>query len=215
LSFLDFIRRWFRGPAAEAIGGLDPDRTRLIVGLGNPGPEYAETRHNLGFRTVETIARRANVGWQDKASSLHSQVAVVRREEGPNLVLAKPQTFMNRSGNAVRDLIEFLDLDTENALVVYDEMDLPFAVLRLRERGSPGTHNGMRSVVAEVGTDDIPRLRVGISQSDPGQATSHVLSEFAPEEQEVVTDLVNRAADAALSWAEQGAVVAMNRYNKT
>jgi PTH1 family peptidyl-tRNA hydrolase len=122
---------------------------------------------------------------------------------------------MNRSGTPVRNLIEFLKLEPPQALIVYDEMDLPFGTLRVRERGSPGTHNGMRSVVSGVGSQDIPRLRVGIGQSQPGEATNHVLSEFTPEEGEAVEELIQRAADAALAWAEHGAVVAMNRYNKT
>jgi PTH1 family peptidyl-tRNA hydrolase len=121
---------------------------------------------------------------------------------------------MNRSGKAVLDLLGFLKLEPDQALVVYDDMDLPFDALRLRERGSPGTHNGMRSVVSTVGAD-VPRLRVGIGQSSPGAATNHVLSEFAPDERERVDEAIRRAADAALAWAEQGAVVAMNRYNKT
>jgi PTH1 family peptidyl-tRNA hydrolase len=121
---------------------------------------------------------------------------------------------MNRSGSAVKDLLEFLKLDTTRCLVVYDDMDLPFGSLRLRERGSPGSHNGMRSVVKTLGTENVPRLRVGISQASPGEATSHVLSEFAPEQRDEVDDLVNRAADAALAWALDGAAVAMNRYNK-
>src|ERR671938_175504 len=128
--------------------------------------------------------------------------------------LGKPHTFMNRSGKAVQDLLDFLDLPTDRCLVVYDEMDLPFGTLRLRERGSPGTHNGMRSVVRTLGTDSIPRLRIGISQASPGDATSHVLSEFAPEERDDVDELIARAADASLAWALDGAVVAMNRYNK-
>ena len=130
-------------------------------------------------------------------------------------MLAKPQTFMNRSGPAVRDLLGFLKLDPRHALIVYDEMDLPFGRLRLRERGSAGTHNGMRSVVSSLQTEDVARLRVGISQSSPGEATSHVLGEFEADEQAAVDELVRRAADAALDWAEHGAALAMNRYNNT
>jgi PTH1 family peptidyl-tRNA hydrolase len=99
-------------------------------------------------------------------------------------------------------------------LIVYDEMDLSFGSLRLRERGSPGTHNGMRSVVAALQTEGVARLRIGIGQARPGEATDHVLSEFAPDELEAVKELINRAADAALAWAIDGAAVAMNRYNK-
>jgi PTH1 family peptidyl-tRNA hydrolase len=215
LSFTQFLRRLFRPRSAEPLTGLDPERTRLIVGLGNPGPEYADTRHNLGFRCVEVLATRYRAAWQDKTASLGSNVAVIRPEHDLTVVLAKPQTFMNRSGKAVRDLIEFLNLQPVNALVVYDEMDLPFGTLRLRERGSAGTHNGMRSVVSSLQTEAIPRLRVGIGQSSPGEATSHVLSEFAAEEQEEVSELIERSAQAAQTWAEHGGEVAMNRYNKT
>jgi PTH1 family peptidyl-tRNA hydrolase len=213
-SLFDFLRRLFTRPSAESLTRLDPETTRLVVGLGNPGPEYADTRHNVGFRCVEELARRHAAAWQDKISVVGSLVAVAHPTAETTLVLARPQTFMNRSGTAVKDLVEFLKLDTTRCLVVYDEMDLPFGTLRLRERGSPGTHNGMRSVVRTLGTDSIPRLRIGISQASPGDATSHVLSEFAPEEREDVDDLINKAADAALAWALDGAAVAMNRYNK-
>lgn len=193
---------------------LDPERTRLIVGLGNPGPEYAETRHNLGFRCVERLAQRYGGRWHDRRAQLESMVAVIAPED-LTLVLARPQTFMNRSGTAIRALRERLGIEPGQCLVVYDDMDLPFGALRLRERGSPGTHNGMRSIVATLNTDAVPRLRIGISQASPGEATSHVLSEFAPEERQRVEELVERAADAALAWAINGATVAMNRYNKT
>jgi peptidyl-tRNA hydrolase, PTH1 family len=215
VGLFDFLRRlWSGGGSTESLAGLDPEHTRLIVGLGNPGPEYADTRHNMGFRCVEELARRFGAGWQDKTTSLQSLVAVIRPREDLAVVLAKPQTYMNRSGPAVQNLLEFLKLDPEQGLVVFDEMDLAFGTLRLRERGSPGTHNGMRSVVSALGTEQVPRLRVGIGQASPGDATSHVLSEFSPEEREAVEMLVTRAADAAQDWAEQGAVVAMNRYNK-
>lgn len=216
MTFTEFLRRLFRRPSAEPLTGLDPLRTRLIVGLGNPGPEYADTRHNLGFRCVEDIARRHNAAWQDRTQGLASYVAVVHTEaENETIVLAKPQTFMNRSGPAVRDLLGFLKLDPQRTLIVYDEMDLPFGRLRLRERGSAGTHNGMRSVVSSLQTEDVARLRVGIGQSSPGEATSHVLGEFEADQQAAVDELVRHAADAALEWAEHGAAVAMNRYNKT
>ena len=210
----EFFKRLFARAPVEPLTRLDPETTRLIVGLGNPGPEYADTRHNVGFRCVDELARRHGGTWQDKTSALSSLVAVIHPREDLTVVLAKPQTFMNRSGTAAQDLLEFLNLPSERCLVVYDEMDLPFGALRLRERGSPGTHNGMRSVVRRLGTENIPRLRIGISQASPGDATSHVLSEFAPEERDDIDDLISRAADAALAWALDGAAVAMNRYNK-
>jgi PTH1 family peptidyl-tRNA hydrolase len=207
-------RRFVPRTTANAFDGLDPEKTRLIVGLGNPGPEYADTRHNLGFRCVEEIARRYGASWSDHKDAFHAMVAVARVDDR-TLVLAKPQTFMNRSGSAVRALIDKLCIEPSACLVVYDDMDLPFGALRLRERGSPGTHNGMRSVVSSLQTDAIPRLRIGISQASAGEATSHVLSEFGPEERGAVDELVKRAADAAIAWAIHGGAVAMNRYNKT
>jgi PTH1 family peptidyl-tRNA hydrolase len=130
-------------------------------------------------------------------------------------VLAKPQTYMNRSGQAVDALLTRLHLQPDQCLIVYDDMDLPFNSMRLRERGSPGTHNGMRSVVSATGTTAIPRLRIGISQSIPGNATNHVLGEFERGERQDVQALVSRAADAALAWAVEGPAVAMNRYNSS
>ncbi len=215
MGLLDTLRGWFRRPSSERLAGLDPTRTRLIVGLGNPGPEYADTRHNVGFKCVDELARRHRVAWQDKTQGLASTVAVIPAQTELTVVLAKPQTFMNRSGNAVRDLLGFLKLEPEQTLIVYDDMDLPFGRLRLRERGSPGTHNGMRSVVSSLLTENVARLRVGIGQSLPGSATSHVLGEFNADEQTAMRELISRASDAALEWAERGAAVAMNRYNNS
>jgi PTH1 family peptidyl-tRNA hydrolase len=186
------------------------------VGLGNPGPEFVDTRHNLGFRAVDELAQRYGAAWQDKTNSWNSLTAVIRLRDddaGLTVVLAKPQTFMNRSGAAVRALLDFLGLERDRSLIVYDDMDLAFGALRLRQRGSPGTHNGMRSVVSSLETEDVPRLRIGISQASPGDATAHVLSEFTPDERDAVDQLVSRAADAAVAWAIEGPAMAMNRYN--
>jgi PTH1 family peptidyl-tRNA hydrolase len=213
VRLLTWLRRLLSRGSTEALTGLDPQRTLLIVGLGNPGPEFTETRHNVGFRTVDELAKRYAAAWQDKADTLASRVAVIHPTEDQTVVLAKPQTYMNRSGTAVRDLLSFLKLDSPQALIVYDEMDLPFGTLRMRERGSPGTHNGMRSVVRTLETEAVPRLRIGIGQSDPGEATSHVLSEFALEQRDQVDELIQTAADAAVAWVQEGASVAMNRYN--
>jgi PTH1 family peptidyl-tRNA hydrolase len=186
----------------------------LIVGLGNPGPEYLDTRHNIGFRCVDELAHRCKAPWYDATSRVRSLVAVGHFTDH-TIVLAKPQTYMNRSGEAVDSLLARLHLTPEQCLVIYDDMDLPLTTIRMRERGSPGTHNGMRSVVATTGTTAIPRLRVGISQSLPGNATNHVLSEFDPSERDAVQALIGRAADAALAWAIEGPAVAMNRYNSS
>jgi peptidyl-tRNA hydrolase, PTH1 family len=211
-AVFDFLRRLFRPQPADPLAGPPAARVRLVVGLGNPGPEYADTRHNLGFLCVEELARRCQARWVDDTRRAHSLIAVGQTDE-LNIVLARPQTYMNRSGTAVSALAERLGVDRQHVLVVYDDMDLPFGSLRLRERGSPGTHNGMRSVVAALG-EDVPRLRIGIGQAAPGAATDHVLSGFSDDEEREVERLVNRAADAAYAWATENAVAAMNRYNR-
>ena len=213
-----FLRRLFRRPSTDSLAGLDPQSARLIVGLGNPGPEYADTRHNLGFRCVEELARRYRAAWQDKTNAWNSLIAVMHPNvDAPKItvVLAKPQTYMNRSGAAVKALLDFLGLEQNQCLIVYDDMDLPFGTLRLRQRGSAGTHNGMRSIVSSLQSEDVPRLRIGISQASPGAATNHVLSEFTADERAAVDELVARAADAAMAWAIEGPEMAMNRYNSS
>src|SRR5258708_36497560 len=165
-----FLRRLFRRPEADSLAGLDPQQARLIVGLGNPGPEYADTRHNLGFRCVEELARRSGAAWQDKTSAWNSLIAVIHpNADEPNstVVLAKPQTYMNRSGQAVKALLDFLGLEQNQCLIVYDDMDLPFGVLRLRQRGSAATHNGMRSAVPRLPRHHLPRLRIGLRPASP------------------------------------------------
>jgi PTH1 family peptidyl-tRNA hydrolase len=204
---LAWFRRLFR-PAKDPLAAVPRGEARLIVGLGNPGPEYADTRHNVGFQCVDGLAERLGARW---SACNHALVAVA----DPRLVLAKPQTFMNRSGPAVLELLDRLGVPAEQALIVYDDMDLPFATLRLRARGSAGTHNGMRSVVSALGTQDVARLRIGISQAGAGKAIDHVLSAFTAEEQPIINEAVERAADAALAWANEGAEVAMNRYNRS
>lgn len=214
LRVFDFLRRLLRPSPADPLAGvgLEPHRLRLVVGLGNPGAAYAETRHNLGFSTVDALAERCGAAWS-RLPGADSLVAVAQ-PDGLGLVLAKPQTYMNRSGAAVRALLERLELPREQCLVVYDDMDLPFGALRLRVRGSAGTHNGMRSVVAALGTDDVPRLRVGISQAGgPGRAIDYVLGTFSEAERAELEDVVGRAADAVLVWAHEGVTTAMNRYN--
>jgi PTH1 family peptidyl-tRNA hydrolase len=204
-----------REESVDPLAGVTPETTWLVVGLGNPGEKYAETRHNVGFVCLDLLAERYTSPWRDCREALDSLIAVARADEQHTLVFAKPQTFMNRSGGAVAGILERLGLPAARALVVYDDMDLPLGSLRLRERGSPGTHNGMRSVVASLNSDRVARLRIGIGQSRPGQATDHVLGEFGPDERDAVQQQVARAADAALAWAIDGAPAAMNRYNKS
>ncbi|HEX6199334.1 MAG TPA: aminoacyl-tRNA hydrolase [Thermoanaerobaculia bacterium] len=184
---------------------------RAVVGLGNPGERYRETRHNLGFRVVETLARRLDVALE----GTECNSVTGRRGDGPLLVL--PQTYMNRSGYAVRCLAERHGLEPGDVLVVYDEVALPLGRLRVRPGGSPGGHRGMESVVENLRTDRVPRLRLGCGgEEGPPSAedlVDYVLSPFRAEEREAAGEMVERAADACRAWLEEGIEAAMNRYN--
>jgi len=184
----------------------------LIVGLGNPGERYARTRHNVGFRSVETLAERHSLTFRQQRANSQLAEGIIH---GQWVVLVKPQTYMNLSGQAVSALRNWYKIDpAHELLVIYDDLDLPFARIRIRERGSAGTHNGMRSIVAQLGTTEFPRLRVGIGQP-PGKmdAADYVLSRFTPEEEAVLPDVLARVADAVDVILREGLITAMNRYN--
>ena len=184
----------------------------LIVGLGNPGEEYAKTRHNIGFQVANELARRYDLDFGKKIA--RSRVAE-GQIAGQRVALAKPFTYMNVIGQAVVSLSQWYKIaPADELLVIYDELDLPFGTLRLRERGSAGTHNGMKSVVGQLGSQVFPRLRIGIGQGPPGRdAASYVLGRFTREEQEQVPEIIARAADAAEVVLREGLIVAMNRFN--
>ena len=186
----------------------------LIVGLGNPGEEYAKTRHNIGFQCVNALARRYGLDFGKKIAK--SRVAE-GQIAGQRVALAKPFTYMNVIGQAVVSLSQWYKIaPAQELLVIYDELDLPFGTLRLRERGSAGTHNGMKSVVGQLGSQVFPRLRIGIGQGPPGRdAASYVLGRFSREEQEQIPEIVARAADAAEVVLREGLIAAMNRFNRT
>lgn len=187
------------------------DALRLVCGLGNPGEKYLDTRHNVGFRVVDEIARRHKV-------TLDGDTCKSRTVRVGNLVLAAPQTFMNRSGFAVRCLAERLHLDPQQILVVYDEIHLSLGRLRLRRSGSPAGHRGLESILENLGTDKAPRLRLGVGSVDGPPAAGEdlvafVLATFAADEQEATVEMIGRAADACLFWAEQGSEAAMQAFN--
>lgn len=183
----------------------------LIVGLGNPGREYARSRHNVGFLIVDAVARKASLRFSHRWSQ--AQVAVGRVADR-EVALAKPQTYMNLSGDSVRGLLRQLRLDPAALVVVYDDLDLPVGRLRFRERGSSGGHRGVQSILERLGTDELARLRVGIGRPDPRDAADYVLSEFTPEERPVVEEAVERAVSALETYLTEGLAVAMNRYNR-
>lgn len=183
---------------------------RLIVGLGNPGRQYALTRHNVGFRCVDELARRAGVSsWR----RLFDALVATFQLAGQKVMLAKPQTFMNLSGEAVARLMRYYGVAPRDLLVIYDDMDLPVGKLRIREAGSSGGHKGMVSIIAAIGTEAFPRLRIGIGRPRALDATGHVLGRFDAADEPAVAEALGRAADAVETILSEGIVAAMNRYN--
>ena len=183
----------------------------LIVGLGNPGPEYARTRHNAGFLCVEELARRGGLKWERprlKAAQARGKLA------GRDVVLAKPQTYMNLSGTSVAQLVKWYKTPLSDLLIVYDELDLPFGQLRLRAGGSAGGHNGLTSVLQQLRTSEVPRLRIGVGRPEWGEPKGYLLSRFTKDQTERLPALIDRAADAAELWLREGLIAAMNRYNQ-
>jgi PTH1 family peptidyl-tRNA hydrolase len=184
----------------------------VIVGLGNPGEEYTKTRHNIGFQCVKALADRHHLSFSGKRARARIAEGVIA---GERVVLAKPFTYMNDSGQAVVGLCQWYKVDPQqNLLVIYDDFDLPFGTLRLRARGSAGTHNGMRSIVAQLGSEVFPRLRIGIDRVPPNwNVAKYVLSRFGPEQEKQLPDVCGRAADAVEITLREGLTAAMNRYN--
>lgn len=184
----------------------------LVVGLGNPGPKYRGTRHNIGFAVVDEVARRAGVDFE--SAPVDALVARVRRSDWPDAVLlAKPMTFMNRSGDAVGGLLRYFKIDPASLLVIVDEVQLPLARLRARPRGSAGGHNGLKSIEQHIGAD-YARLRVGVGRGETRRdLADHVLARFDSDEAAEVEAMTARAADAAETFITDGIAVMMNRFN--
>jgi PTH1 family peptidyl-tRNA hydrolase len=183
---------------------------KLIVGLGNPGRKYAGTRHNVGFEILDTIAGRHGLEWETGPTD-----ALITRWRAAQTLLAKPLTFMNLSGHAVGDLLRFFKLDFIDLLVVVDDANLELGRLRARSSGSAGGHNGLKSLIAQFGTSEFARLRVGVGRGDGRKdLANHVLARFEPEEMQIVADAVARSADAAELFVAEGIGPVMNRYNR-
>ena len=185
----------------------------MIVGLGNPGREYRDTRHNVGFMVVDEIARRHGLTLS-MAPSQVPETLVAKRFGADPLLVAKPLTFMNNSGDAVAALARYYDIAPSDLLIVVDEVALPFGRLRARARGSAGGHNGLKSVIARLGTTEFSRLRLGIGRGDVRRdLADHVLSRFEADEQAALEEFITRAADAAEMFAVDGIGKVMNTYN--
>jgi PTH1 family peptidyl-tRNA hydrolase len=185
---------------------------KLVAGLGNPGAKYRGTRHNVGFAVVDEMARRAGLAFE--SAPVEAQVARWRRPDGEGAVLlAKPLTFMNASGEAVAGLMRYFRIDAADVLVVVDEVQLPLGRLRARARGSAGGHNGLKSVIAHLG-EGFARLRVGVGRGLAARdLADHVLARFEPDEREEVQRVTARAADAAEMFITSGIEAVMNRFN--
>ena len=183
--------------------------TRVIVGLGNPGSRYADTRHNLGFFVIDELAKRVSA--PESRRRFRAEVREARRGNS-RFILVKPQTFMNESGVAVRELVNWYKTRPEDVLIVVDDLDIPFGQIRIRARGSAGGHNGLKSIFGLLGTQEIPRLRVGIGRG-ANAPIAHVLSRFASSERPVLDLVVSTAADLVEIWHDRGILEAMNVGN--
>jgi PTH1 family peptidyl-tRNA hydrolase len=182
----------------------------VIVGLGNPGPEYVHTRHNAGFWCIDRLAELHRI----RLSTKHQTCLLGEGEiEGKAVVLAKPRTFVNLSGEAARYLLARFGAKPDKLLIIYDDMDLPVGKTRLRPNGSPGGHNGLKSITAVLGTEDFPRLRIGIGRPSNGGNVDHVLGRLSPDEQKLADEAVERAAEAVAFLLAEGIAAAMNKYN--
>jgi PTH1 family peptidyl-tRNA hydrolase len=186
----------------------------LIVGLGNPGPRYVDTRHNVGFKVVERMAERLQLGFRAGRGEYLLASGGAEAELRAEIMLVKPLTFMNNSGWAVRQVVDYFHLRLHHVLIVFDDFQLPFGKLRLRSRGSDGGHNGMASVIQHLGTQEVPRLRLGIgNEFAKGETTKHVLSPFSKEEREQAPAFYDRAAEAAFTFVNDGVWQTMNLFN--
>ncbi len=190
------------------------DRKFLVLGLGNPEPRYFWTRHNIGFRVADHLAGRLGLEFQEERHAWVTPWTVVP-DSTTHLCLAKPTTYMNRSGLAAGYLLRLYDLQPGQLLVVCDDVHLPFGRLRLRPKGSDGGHNGLASVIDWLGTQAFPRLRIGIGADfGPGELIDYVLSDFTDEEEKLLPGIIQRAGDAVLTVAREGLEKAMSVFNR-
>ena len=185
---------------------------RLVAGLGNPGSEYAATRHNIGFMVVDQLAAQFGSTWEKSVPQAREDALSAKCGA---VLLIKPISFMNRSGYPLFAVAQFYKIEPQQILVVLDDLALPLGRLRMRARGGPGGHNGLESIIVQFGTEEIPRLRVGIGQAPREGYVDYVLSRFFDEEKPLVRSTIGRAVDAVKCAIDNGLVSAMNTFNKT
>ena len=190
---------------------LEKKSMYIIAGLGNPGDKYAQTRHNMGFRVIDKLADDLSVNvTKAKFKSLIGECSIGMHK----VLLVKPQTYMNLSGDALREVSNFYKVPSDNVIVIYDDIDIPLGSIRIRKFGGPGTHNGMRSIVSQLGTTDFPRIRTGVGGNE-GSLVDHVIGKVSKDENEILNETAVKAAKAAKDIIEVGIEKAMNLNNTT
>jgi PTH1 family peptidyl-tRNA hydrolase len=184
---------------------------KIVVGLGNPGDRYRDTRHNVGFQVVDELARR----WRSETWRRRYEAEVAEhRADGP-VLLVKPQTFMNLSGVSVREAAKFYKAQPAEIIVIHDDLDLPPGRMRIRERGGAGGHRGIESIIAQLGTAEFVRIKFGIGRPPAGwESADYVLGRFSPEEQPLIKEMIITAADAVEMLLKEGTAPAMNQFNR-
>ena len=183
----------------------------VIVGLGNPEPEYSNTRHNMGFDTINKIAKKYNIEFsKTKFKGIYGTGTI----EGEKVILLKPQTFMNLSGKSIKEIIDFYKLNTNNLIIIYDDIDIEPGIIKLRKTGGPGTHNGMKSVIKEIGTEKFPRVRIGIGKPEhKGDLINYVIGKIPEEDKKILEKSTDVAKDAVIEIIKNGMDKAMNLFN--
>ncbi len=192
---------------------MNTEERHLIVGLGNPGKTYANTRHNIGFRIIASFAQRYGITFRPSLVRAKGSLGEGRAKE-KKVLLLMPLTYMNESGLAVRRCSAYYKVPAAATVVVADDVALPFGQLRFRTKGSSGGHNGLKSVEAHLGTQEYPRLRVGVGNREDTELADYVLGEFTGEEQRLLSDIVERSVHALELWLTEGAETAMQEANK-
>lgn len=183
---------------------------KLIVGLGNPGKEYEKTRHNAGFLTINNLVKKLNCELnKSKCKAIYG----IYNYQGEKIIIAEPQTFMNLSGESVKSLMKFYDINAQDLIVVHDDLDLPLGKLRLRQKGSSGGQKGMGNIIDLLGTNNINRIRIGISNNKQMDTKDYVLGKFSKEEYEVVEKVIDKAADALIYSFDHNFDEVMSKFN--
>ncbi|MBC2038998.1 aminoacyl-tRNA hydrolase [Listeria marthii] len=184
---------------------------KLIAGLGNPGKKYERTRHNVGFMVVDELSFRHQTPWKkSKFNGMTSEINV----GGEKMILVKPLTFMNASGECIRPLMDYYNIPIEDVVIVYDDLDLPVGKIRLRQKGSAGGHNGIKSIIQHVKTQEFNRIRVGVSRPIKGEVINYVLGDFPKAEQPDIIAAIQKSADAIEDFAQTPFIEVMNKYNQ-